>query len=186
MAGLYCSSHFPAKNMVQCPLSRFPPHSGSSGQPVLHGTSASAHEQTYGRRSGALNPATRAADYPGRRGSLLRHHADALRGKAARGADAAEHPPGQVGSTFIPNTLGPFVTCVVENSNPAVAAMRRLGSAFRRERFPDDDGALPSGPYFPRSPSAAAGTLAGTSPSTTTSSSASSDPRSYSEPQRKI
>jgi hypothetical protein len=55
------------KVVVQCPLPRLPPHSGSSGQPVLRGTSASTHEQTCGRRPGALCPAARAADYPGRR-----------------------------------------------------------------------------------------------------------------------
>jgi hypothetical protein len=64
--------------------------------------------------------------------------------------------------------------------------MRRPGGAFRRERVLDDDGALPSGPYFPRLSSAAACISAGSSPSTAASSSASSDPRSYSEPQRKI
>jgi hypothetical protein len=177
---------FQQKSVVHCPLSRFPPHSGSSGQPVLRGKSASAHEQTCGRRPGALCPATRAADYPGRRGSLRRRNADARWGKAARGADAAEHRPGQVGSTSIPNTLGLAVTCVCLNRNLVVAAMCRLGGAFRRERVLDDDGALPSGSYFPRSSSAAAGTSAASSPSAATSSSASRDPRSYSEPQWKI
>jgi hypothetical protein len=33
VAGLYCSSLFPAKIVVQCLLPRLPPHSGSSGQP---------------------------------------------------------------------------------------------------------------------------------------------------------
>jgi hypothetical protein len=177
---------FQQKVVVQCPLFRFPPHSGSSGQPVLRGTPASAHEQTYGRRPGALCPPTRATDYSGRRGSLRRHHVDARWGKAARGADAADHRPGQVGSTSIPNMLGLAVTCVSPDSNPVVAAMRRLGSAFGRERVLDDDGALPSGPYFPRSSSAAAGISVGSSTSAATSSSASSDRRSYSEPQRTI
>jgi hypothetical protein len=94
---------FHQKVVVQCPLPRLPPHSGSSGQPVLRGTSASAHEQTYGRRPGALCPTTRAADYPGRRGSLRRRHTYSRWGKAARGAEAAEHRPGQVGSTSVPN-----------------------------------------------------------------------------------
>jgi hypothetical protein len=177
---------FQQKVVVQCPLSRFPPHSGSTGHLVSRGTSASALEQTYERRSGALCPTTRAADYPGRRGSLRRRHADARWGKAARGADAAEHRPGQVGSTSIPNTLGLAVTCVSPDNNPVVAAMRRLGSAFLRECVLDDDGARPSGSHFPDSPSAAAGTSAGSSPSAAASSSASSNPRSYSEPQRKI
>jgi hypothetical protein len=86
----------------------------------------------------------------------------------------------------MPNTLGLAVTCVSPNSNPVVAAMCRLGNAFRRERVPDDDGALPSGSYFPRSSSAAADTSAGSSPSAAASSSASRDPRSYAQPQRKI
>jgi hypothetical protein len=176
---------FQQKVVVQCPLPRSPPHSGSFGQPVLRGTIASALEQTCGRRSVALCPPTRAADYPGRRGSLRRRHADARWGKAARGAEAAEHRPGQVGSKSILNTFGLSVPCVSPNSNPVVAAMCRLGSAFLRERVLDDDGALPSGPYFPLSSSAAAGTSAGSSSSAATSSSASNDPRSYSEPQRK-
>jgi hypothetical protein len=140
MPGLYYSSDSPAKNMVQCLLSRLPPHSGSSGQPVLRGTSASAHEQTYGRRPGALSPPARAADYPGRRGSLRRRHTDARCGKAVRGPDAAEHRPGQVESTSIPNTLGLAVTCVILNSNLVVAAMCRLGIAFLRERVLNDNG----------------------------------------------
>jgi hypothetical protein len=176
---------FQQKVVVQCPLPRFPPHSGSSGQPVLRGTCASTHEQTYGRRPGALCPATRAADYPGRRGSLRRHHAIARWGKAARGAEAAEHRPGQVGSASIPSTLGLAVTCASPSSNLVVAAMRRPGGAFRRERVLDDDGALPSGSYFPRSSSAAACISAGSSPSTAASSSASSDPRSHSQAERK-
>jgi hypothetical protein len=135
--------------MVQCPLSRFPPHSGSFGQPVLRGITASAHEQTYGRRPGALCPPTRAADYPGRRGSLRRRHAVARWGKAARGADAAEHRPGQVGSTFIPSTLGLAVTCVCLNSNLVVAVMCRLGIAFLREHALDDDGPFHPGPHSP-------------------------------------
>jgi hypothetical protein len=169
---------FQQKVVVQCPLSRFPPHSGSSSLPVLRGTSASTHEQTYGRRPGALCPPARAADLSGRRGSLRRRHADARWGKAARGADAADHRPGQVGSTSIPNTLGLAVTCVSPNSSLVVAVMCRLGSAFGRERVLDDDGALRSGSYFPLSSSAAAGTSAGLSPSVATSSSASSDRRS--------
>jgi hypothetical protein len=177
---------FQQKVVVQCPSSRLPPHSGSSSLPVLRGTSASTHEQTYGRRPGALCPPARAADLSGRRGSLRRHHANACCGKAARGADAAEHRPGQVGSTSIPNTLGLAVTCVSQNSNPVVAAMCRLGSAFGRERVLVDDGALLSGSYFPRSSSASAGTSVGSSPSSAASSSASRDPRSYSEAQRKI
>jgi hypothetical protein len=185
VAGLYCSSHSPAKVVLQRPLPRLPPDSGSSGQLVLRGTSTSAHEQTYGRRPGALCPAARAADYPGRRGSLRRHHADARWGRAARSAEAAEHRPGQVGSTSIPNTLGLAVTCVCLNRNLVVAAMCRLGSAFGRERVLDDDGALRSGSYFPLSSSAAAGTSAGLSPSSAMSSSASSDPRSHSQAQRK-
>jgi hypothetical protein len=96
---------FQQKVVVQCPLPRFPSHSGSTGQPVLRGTTASAREQTYGRRPGALSTTTRAVDYPGRRGSLRRRHAVARWGKAARGADAAEHRPGQVGSTS--NTIHP-------------------------------------------------------------------------------
>jgi hypothetical protein len=177
---------FQPESVVHCPLPRFPPYSGLSGQPVLRGTTASALEQTYGRRPGALCPAARAADYSGRRGSLRRRHADARWGKAARGADAAEHRSGQVGSTSIPNTLGPFVTCVVANSNLVVAAMCRLGMAFGHEHVLDDDGALPSGSYFPPSSSAAAGNSVGSSPSAAASLSASHDPRSYSEPQRKI
>jgi hypothetical protein len=182
----YCSSLFPAKIVVQCPLSLFLPHSSSSGQPVLRSTTASAHEQTDGRRPGALCPPARAADLSGRRGSLRRRHADARWGKAARGADAADHRPGQVGSTSIPNTLGPSVTCVSPNSSLVVAVMCRLGSAFGRERVLDDDGALRSGSYFPLSSSAAAGTSAGLSPSVAATFSASTDRRSYSEPQRKI
>jgi hypothetical protein len=175
---------FQQKVVVQCPPSRSPPHSGSSGQPVLRGTSASTHEQTRGRRPGALCPSIGAADDPDCRGSFRRHRADARWGRAARGADAAEHPPGQVGSTSVPNTLGLYVTCVSPNRNLVVAAMRRLGIAFHRERVLDDNGALPSGSCFPRSSSAAAGTSASLSPSSATSSSASSDPRSHSQAQR--
>jgi hypothetical protein len=135
------------------------------------------------RRALPRSPRRRLSGPPG---SLRRRHADARWGNAARVADAAEHRPGQVGSTSIPNTLGLAVTCVCLNRNLVVAAMCRLGIAFLRERVLDDDGALRSGSYFPLSSSAAAGTLAGSSTSAATSSSAFSDPRSYSEPQRKI
>jgi hypothetical protein len=67
---------------------------------------------------------------------------------------------GKWGQHLIPYTLGLYVTCVSPNSSLVVAAMCRLGSAFRRERVPDDDGALLSGSYFPPSSSAAAGTSA--------------------------
>jgi hypothetical protein len=45
---------FQPESVVYCPLPRFPPHSGSSGHHVLRGTCASTHEQTRGRRPGAL------------------------------------------------------------------------------------------------------------------------------------
>jgi hypothetical protein len=176
---------FQPKSVVQCPLPRFPPHFGLSGQPVLRGTSASTHEQTYGRRPGALCPTTRAADYPGRRGSLRRRHADARSGKAAHGADAAEHRPGQVGLTSIPNTLGLSVTCVSPNRNLVVAAMCRLGSAFLREHVLDGNGALPSGPYFPGSSAEAVGILASAPSPAAASSFAPRGPDSYSESPKK-
>jgi hypothetical protein len=171
---------------VQCPLPRLPPDSGSTGQPVIRGTSASTHEQTRGRRPGAFCPATRAADDPGHRGSLRRRHADARWDRAARGADAAEHRPGQVGSTTIPNTLGLAVTCVSPNRNLVVAAMCRLGSAFLREHVLDGNGALPSGPYFPGSSAEAVGILASAPSPAAASSSAPRGPGSYSEPPQKM
>jgi hypothetical protein len=93
---------------------------------------------------------------------------------------------GKWGQHLIPYTLGLYVTCVSPNSSLMVAAMCRLGNAFGRERVLDDDGALRSGSYFPLSSSAAAGTSAGLSPSVAATFSASTDRRSYSEPQRKI
>jgi hypothetical protein len=170
--------------VVQCPLSRLSPRSGSSGQPVLRGTSASAREQTCGRRPGALCPTTRAADYSGRRGSLRSHHAVARWGKAARGADAAEHRPGQVGSKSIPNTIGLSVTCVSSNSSLVVAVMCRLGLAFGREHARGST-ALASGSSFPGSSAEAVGFSASASSPAAASSSAPRGPGSYSEPPQK-
>jgi hypothetical protein len=171
--------------VVQCPLSRLPPCSGSSGQPVLRGTSASAHEQTYERRPGALCPPARAADYPGRRGSLCRRHTDARWGKAARGAEAAEHRPGQVGSKSIPNTIGLSVTCVSSNSSLVVAVMCRLGLAFLREHVLDDDGPIHSGPHSQSRQRRPWGISASAASPAAASSSAPRGPGSYSEPPQK-
>jgi hypothetical protein len=51
------------------------------------------------------------------------------------------------GQHLIPYTLGLYVTCVCPNSNPVVAAMCWLGSAFGRERVLDDDGPSHPGPH---------------------------------------
>jgi hypothetical protein len=125
---------FQQKVVVQCPLSRSPPRSGSSGQPVLRGTSASAHEQTYGRRPGALCPPARAADYPGHRGSLRRRHAVARWGQAARGADAANIDRGKWGQNLyqIPpgRTSRSSAQTAIWSSPPCVGSAVRFSASM--------------------------------------------------------
>jgi hypothetical protein len=176
---------FKPKIVVHCPLPRLPPHSGSSGQPVLRGISASVLEQTYGRRPGALCPATRAADYPGRRGSLRRRHAVARWGKAARGAEAAEHRPGQVGSTS--NTIHPRAVCHVRLPKQQSGGCRDVLARQRvwSRACPGRRRALPSGSSFPGSSAEAVGISASAASPAAASSFVPRGPGSYSEPPKK-